>query len=905
MTTTPTLWKLPHIANPGSARAGDQARPQILGLSDGRILTLWQDSSNGTDPGTDIIGRFFTPEGEIAGGLVRFNTVLNNGDEVDVRAAALPDGGFVIAYADVSANFMIVVERFDANGNRVFFDLVTDGDDGLGNWDIVADPTGDYTLVFERDVTSAGPGIPNVTAPQVHSIIWDFAGNDRGEERRFAAQNTYEPDWLAAAATLANGHLVVLARDDDAYGFPFEGYPQPTTEFTVTNPHTGARVRKTAQIAGSEDHKATPIDVATLAGGQIVIVYRDIFPDFDTTENSLWFRVVASEAPGSHVGDPVRLPTYGVPQQEARVIGLQDGGFFIVWVEDHLDEIRGLRYSASGQPIGANRVVAEDVFITGNAANRTISDLSLTSDGRILLAYQTDSFDIGQVILDPRQTIQVGTDASETITSQTTSSSLSGQGGDDRLYGQAGDDLLRGDSGRDTIYGGGGRDRIRGGTEDDTLYGGEGDDTLFGDEGNDLIDGGNGEDDIYGLAGRDILQGGLGDDTYNLSDVNFPELDPGAAREALAQAVPAPPTATYSYDRINEFGGGGTDTVRVQRIATPGQHTATAYTLPNQVENGQIIGSGGFSLTGNALANVLLGNGAANTLDGRGGADSMRAGAGDDTYVVDNAGDAVFEETNAGTDTVNSSIRFSLAGLQVEKLVLTGTGNIDGTGNQLANTLTGNSGRNVLSGGSNADRMEGKAGDDIYVVDNTGDAVVEGSNQGVDRVESSVSFTLAPSVENLTLTGGAAINGTGNDVANVIRGNTGSNRLTGGRGGDDLYAGADNVRDVFAFAAGDSGLSAATIDEIFQFDRSTRVADTTNDRIDLSLIDADPDPGNQAFRFVTAFSTAAASQSNGQVRVDVNGANSRVAIDIDGDNAADMILAIIGVTGLTSRDFIL
>ena len=140
---------------------------------------------------------------------------------------------------------------------------------------------------------------------------------------------------------------------------------------------------------------------------------------------------------------------------------------------------------------------------------------------------------------------------------------------------------------------------------------------------------------------------------------------------------------------------------------------------------------------------------------------------------------------------MQTGITYTLAA-NVENLMLTGTGAVNGTGNTLANVLTGNAGANRLDGLAGTDTMAGGAGNDTYVVDSAADVVTELAAGGTDTVEASVGYTLGADVENLTLTGVGDINGTGNALANVLIGNAGANRLDGGAGADSATGGAGN-----------------------------------------------------------------------------------------------------------------
>ncbi len=88
--------------------------------------------------------------------------------------------------------------------------------------------------------------------------------------------------------------------------------------------------------------------------------------------------------------------------------------------------------------------------------------------------------------------------------------------------------------------------------------------------------------------------------------------------------------------------------------------------------------------------------------------------------------------------------------------------------------------------------MTGGTGNDTYIVDNIGDVVVETPGDKADTVLASVSYTMSASIEQMTLTGTAAINGTGNTLANTITGNAGANKIDGASGNDILSGGDGN-----------------------------------------------------------------------------------------------------------------
>jgi Ca2+-binding RTX toxin-like protein len=428
----------------------------------------------------------------------------------------------------------------------------------------------------------------------------------------------------------------------------------------------------------------------------------------------------------------------------------------------------------------ATNAGADTVLLRGVSTNLSATTITLVTNVETLNASQT-----GSSLLN-----LTGNTAANTLIGNVVNNVLSGGTGADTLIGGLGDDVYIVDNVNDVIteISGEGIDLIQSSVtytasanvENLTLTGtaainATGNDlvnTLIGNSGNNMLNGG---------TGADTMLGGSGNDTYVVDD--------------LADVVYESTTATSGVD------AGGTDLVQVA-IATFGG----TYTLNSFIEKATLTNAVNFNLTGNDAANTLTGNAAANILDGGAGVDTLIGGLGDDIYVVDlmtaaALQDTIIEAASAGTDTLQ--LRGASTNLTAKTLTLasnlenldaskTSSSKLNLTGNSVDNILTGNAANNILNGGIGADSLLGGKGNDTYYVDNLGDLVIENANEGTDDVVSSISYTLRSNVENLTLTGNAAINATGNALANTLNGNNGNNILDGGAGNDTLQGAGGN-----------------------------------------------------------------------------------------------------------------
>ncbi len=301
---------------------------------------------------------------------------------------------------------------------------------------------------------------------------------------------------------------------------------------------------------------------------------------------------------------------------------------------------------------------------------------------------------------------------------------LIGSSGPDTIDGLAGNDTISGSSGKDSLMGNTGNDSLDGGTGNDTLLGGSGNDTLIGGSDHDLLKGDADSDKLDGGAGNDTLDGGTGIDTLiggDGNDVYYVD----NARDVI----------TETNTRIS-----GIDSV----------NSSVDYVLPLNVENLTLTGLSNLKGTGSDGKNLIVGNAGNNLLNGMNGFDTLKGGEGDDTllggsgidqliggdgsdtYQVSSTEDTIVETPRDGDqDVVESSVSYAL-GDSLEVLLLTGTLKIDGTGNELGNSMDGNDASNKLDGLEGNDLLNGNGGDDS-LTGGEGDDSIDGG-QGQDTV---------------------------------------------------------------------------------------------------------------------------------------------------------------------------
>ena len=383
-----------------------------------------------------------------------------------------------------------------------------------------------------------------------------------------------------------------------------------------------------------------------------------------------------------------------------------------------------------------------------------------------------------------------------------------------------------------------------------------------GGSGNDIITGNDADNILSGAAGNDRMAGGKGSDLYLVQDAGDAVIEASGATAGREDAV-------FSL------------------LAT--------YTLPANVEQGGIVHPGSASLFGNALPNLLASGVGDNLLDGAGGIDTVDY-VGALQYVVVSLAIAGSQATHgSGRDTLRHIENLSGSDFN-DRL----------TGNAGVNVLSGGLGNDTLDGGLGNDSLIGGRGNDTYIVNAALDKVTETSKLAteIDTVKSAVSWVLGANFEKLTLTGSAAISGTGNTLANTITGNAAANILNGGSGNDILSGGAGN--DTLIGGLGNDRLTGGSGLDSFRFLGAPNARTNADILADFRAADDRIQLDDAAFTGIGPVGALAASRfyigaaaHDATDRIVYNQAAGKLYFDADGSGAGAQVLFATVTAGAT------
>ena len=514
-------------------------------------------------------------------------------------------------------------------------------------------------------------------------------------------------------------------------------------------------------------------------------------------------------------------------------------------------------------------------------------DMRLRDDGIIVAAGFTErGSQTGLAVA------MIGTGENDALQGTVKIDKLYGFAGDDDIDGGAGADLIDGGDGIDTavysgqnkkisvqfddtadtivfingiaddtlrnienVFAGPANDLLVGNNKNNALYGGAGSDELKGGGGDDVVDGGKGDDLIIGGdgAGDDTYIGGEGVDTIKYTSAIAAitvDLRPNNQGEGYA-------TSTAG----NDASGIGRDTLSDIENIIAGNYADVL--IGSSAANNLSGGDGNDEIVGDDGNDTLIGGKGNDTLNGGIGNDSMSGGLGDDIYVVDNASDKVIENANQGIDTIQTTLSTLTLNANFENLIFVGSAAFKGTGNTVANVMTGGSGNDTLTGGTGIDTFNVTAGTDSITDFGVGGAeILSVSSGSIANVTVAAGWTATSAssnsgTANLSTKGfavnlsaittgsgfivtntGAAAQITGSAFADTLTGAAGNDMLNGGLSNDRLIGGKgiDNLTggsgsDTFLFSKGDTGQAASKFDIITDFAKGTT---GTGDLIDYS-----------------------------------------------------------------------
>jgi Ca2+-binding RTX toxin-like protein len=879
-------------SDPGGQNHISPENPHVIGLPDGGYVLEWTGKNivQGVTLETKIYTQRFDATGNKIGEPIQVNTgvlAYSSGyTNPDVNISSTASGGYIVSWLVPDENGLttsIYQQEFNSSCERIT-DVGGGSGDNVLNWvgdssinvdagagdDIIAGGNGSDIILggngsddlaggAGNDVLNGGSGVDTADySDTTTGVVVDLtAGTATGDgtDSLSAVENAVggsgndalvasdttgsELDGGAGADTLTGGAVTDVLYGGDGNDVLNGGSGVDTADYSDTT--TGVVVDLTAGTAtGDGTDSLSAIENAVGGSGNDTLVASN------TTGSELDGGAGADTLTGGAVTDVL----YGGDGDDT--VNAAAGNDLIIGGDGAGDD----RYNG-GAGIDTVKYTSATAAITVNLSTTTTGTATSTAGG--------DAAHIGTDTLTGIENIIAG-NFNDTLTGSSANNALTGEGGSDTINGGAGNDtaiyqgaksqyiITNNNNGtwtvQDTVVDRDGADAISNieylqFTDQTVTLTAAPPQTLTGTSSVNTLTGGADNDILIGLGATDKLNGAEGSDLYVMTsstdhtaaEVN--DTGTNGTDEVRYTTVIASTLTLFAGDRGIESAviGAGTASSAVTTGTTANNINASAVTNALTI----VGNNGNNSLTGTAYADTLTANAGNDILNGGVGADTMIGGTGNDTYVVDNLGDVVTEIGSGGTDLVQSSIGYIL-GSNLENLTKTGTSNINGTGNDAANTITGNAGNNILDGGDGIDTLIGGAGNDVYIVDvisATGalqDTLTEAASAGTDAIQLRGTYagavkaiTLATNFENLDIsnTGSSPYNLTGNTVANTLVGNTANNTINGGSGADTLTGGSE--RDTFVFTTGDSGQTVTALDKITDY---TKGAAGTGDLID-------------------------------------------------------------------------
>ncbi len=878
--------------------------PQIAVLEGGGFVVTWY--GNTTDgQQTDIFLQRFDADGLMLGSAVRLQGAEGKRHDLGSSISALNGGGFAVAWVGETLDqqgYDIFIQTFDANGLQTVRHRIQGMEGNLNDNgpQFVALDGGAYALTWSSE-TSDGQGydifvhrfdegsvpVGNAirlqgAAGEVHDggeqitalkdgalvVTWQ---SHNGENSTIFVQRIESDGSIVADPVRLQGpssdpyefYPQIAALDDGGFVVTWHGMPSTgqladifVQRFDVDGSTAGARVSLRGAAGNVGDYAP---QITAIEGGKYVVVWHAEI--WNGQASDIFVQAFASD--GSKIGAPVGLQGMAgyLHDNYPKVVALNGGGFVVAWSGETYDlkssDIFVQRFSADGELDG------DLVRIQGTAGgfHDFGHEVAALVDGGYVVTWYGDthgnSYDIFVQRFDANgepSSINYAPIGEVVITG------LAKQG-----------ELLRAvtSSIRDA-------------------------DGLGSFSYQWFADGG----EISGATGSTFKPGFMQVGQAISVQVSYTD------RQGTLERILSNTTADVAF---------GTTHKSAVTVELP----ENGYTIDLTLIGGEQIDG-----TGNSLDNLIIGNRGKNTLYGGVGNDTLQGaagndtlyggagknlllgGRGNDTYFIASKFDRLEEHADEGTDLVLASISYALAA-NVENLTLTGSGEINGRGNSLANRITGNAASNVLRGDLGADTLFGGEGDDTLQGGDASDSLFGGVDADALYGGAGDDSVFGDSGDDVLCGGSghdALFGGTNDDLLtgdggnDLLSGGSGNDTLIGGAGRDTLEGGAG--ADLFVFVILGDSASSGYRDTIVDFGRGA-------DRIDLSEIDADlAIEGDQAFIFI---GDAEFSGVSGQLRIrQIKGTqDSFLLADVNGDGVADFSISLINVQQMEHAGLIL